>query len=60
MNTLDSEVILEQETSDRILELRKQILDENYIDNAIQRIALILSRQLVEKPKNLKEIVNGS
>jgi hypothetical protein len=60
MNTLDSEVILEQETSDRILELRKKILDENYIDNAIQRIALILSRQLVEKPKNLKEIVNGS
>ena len=60
MNTLYSEVILEQETSDRILELRKQILDENYIDNAIQRIALILSRQLVEKPKNLKEIVNGS
>jgi len=60
MNTLDTEVILEQETSDRILELRKKILDENYIDNAIQRIALILSRQLVEKPKNLKEVVNGS
>ena len=60
MNTLDTEVILEQETSDRILELRKKILDENYIDNAIQRIALILSRQLVEKPKNLNEVVNGS
>ena len=60
MNTLDTEVILEQETSDRILELRKKILDENYIDNAIQRIALILSRQSVEKPKNLKEVVNGS
>ena len=60
MNTLDTEVILEQETSDRILELRKKILDENYIDNAIQRIALIWSRQLVEKPKNLKEVVNGS
>ena len=60
MSPLDSEVKLEKETSARILELREKILDENYIENAIQRIALILSRKLAEKPKNLKEVVNGS
>ena len=60
MSQLDSEFVSEQEVSARILELREKILDENYIKNAIQRIALILSRQLVEKPKNLKEVVNGS
>ena len=60
MNPLDCEIISEQETSARILELRKKIYDENYLNSAIQRIALILSRQLVEKPKNLKEAVNGS
>ena len=51
MSPLDSEVKLEKETSARILELREKILDENYIENAIQRIALILSRKLAEKPK---------
>ena len=60
MSPLDSEVKLEKETSARILELREKILDENYIENAVQRIALILSRKLAEKPKNLKEVVNGS
>ena len=60
MNPLDCDIISEQETSARILELRKKIYDENYLNSAIQRIALILSRQLVEKPKNLKESVNGS
>ena len=60
MNPLESDVVLEQDVSARILELREKILDENYINNAIQRIALILSRQLEEKPKNLKEVVNGS
>jgi hypothetical protein len=60
MNPLDCDIISEQETSARILELRKKIYDENYLNSAIQRIALILSRQLVEKPKNLKEAVNGS
>ena len=60
MNPLDCEIISEQETSARILELREKIYDENYLNSAIQRIALILSRQLVEKPKNLKEAVNGS
>ena len=60
MNPLECDIISEQETSARILELRKKIYDENYLNSAIQRIALILSRQLVEKPKNLKEAVNGS
>ena len=60
MSPLDSEVKLEKETSARIVEMREKILDENYIENAIQRIALILSRKLAEKPKNLKEVVNGS
>ena len=60
MSPLDCDEILEEETSARIMELREKIMDENYINSAIQRIALILSRQLVEKPKNLKEVVNGS
>ena len=46
MNPLDCEIISEQETSARILELREKILDENYINGAIQRIALILSQSL--------------
>ena len=34
--------------SPRILELQKKIQDENYINSAIDRIALVLSRQIVE------------
>lgn len=36
------------EFSPRILELRKKIHDSEYIDYAVQRIAQVLSRELVE------------
>lgn len=49
-----------EELSPKVLELRLKIHDENYINNAIQRIAVVLSRRIVEKPQNLKEVVNGS
>ncbi|MBQ5490977.1 MAG: hypothetical protein IIT68_02860 [Treponema sp.] len=32
----------------RIKDLQKKIQDESYLDNAIDRIAVIISRQLVE------------
>lgn len=50
----------EEELSPKVRELRLEIHDENYINNAIQRIAVVLSRRIVEKPQNLKEVVNGS
>ncbi|MBQ0166201.1 MAG: hypothetical protein KBT02_03720 [Treponema sp.] len=50
----------EEELSPKVRELRLKIHDENYINNAIQRIAVVLSRRIVEKPQNLKEVVNGS
>jgi len=37
-----------QEVSDRVMELRIKIQDKNYIESAVQRIALVLSRNLVE------------
>lgn len=37
-----------QTLSPKILELQKKIQDESYINSAIDRIALILSRQIVE------------
>ncbi|WP_318712854.1 hypothetical protein [Treponema sp.] len=46
---------VKQTLSPKILELQKKIQDENYINSAIDRIALILSRQIVENhiDKNL-------
>ena len=35
--------------SPRILELQKKIQDENYINSAIDRIASIISRHIVEE-----------
>jgi len=37
--------------SDKILLIRIKIQDSSYVDNAVQRIALVLSRRIVEKPK---------
>ncbi|WP_296019678.1 MULTISPECIES: hypothetical protein [unclassified Treponema] len=34
--------------SDRVLELRRKIHDSEYVDFAVQRIAQVLSRKLVE------------
>ena len=38
----------EQKLSPRILELRKKIYDQEYLDNAIQRIAQVISGKLIE------------
>jgi len=47
-------IVLEKEKkevlSPRVLELRAKIQDEEYIDNAIQRIAQVISRKLIEDP----------
>ena len=47
-------LVLEKKGEDklpaRVLELRKKIHDEEYIDNAIQRIAQVISRKLIEDP----------
>lgn len=51
-------VILEKDEvaglSPRILELRKKIHSQEYIDNAIQRIAQVISNHLIENPAELK------
>ncbi len=36
--------------SARLMELRVKIHDEDYVNNAIQRIAQVISRKLVEDP----------
>ncbi|MCK9169408.1 MAG: hypothetical protein M0P01_03265 [Treponema sp.] len=40
----------EKRFSARLLELRAKIQDEEYIDNAIQRIAQVISKKLMEDP----------
>ena len=44
----------EKTLSPRLLELRKKIYTQEYLDNAIQRIAMVISRKLVENPEELK------
>lgn len=39
--------------SARLMELRVKIHDEDYVNNAIQRIAQVISRKLVEDPEEL-------
>ena len=34
--------------AERILELQKKIRDSAYLDNAVQRMAFLMSKQLVE------------
>lgn len=60
MSSISNDKTSDQCVSTRILELRRKIQDESYIDNAVQRIALVLSRRIVEKPKSFKEVVNGT
>lgn len=60
MSSISNDKTSDQCVSARILELRRKIQDEAYIDNAVQRIALVLSRRIVEKPKSFKEVVNGT
>lgn len=40
--------------SPKVVELRSKIHDETYINNAIQRIAQVISKKLVENPEELK------
>ncbi|MBO4859104.1 MAG: hypothetical protein J5527_11385 [Treponema sp.] len=44
----------ERKLSPRILELREKIHNEEYLNNAIQRIAQVISKKLVENPEELK------
>lgn len=52
--TLVLEKTEEVNLSPRILELRKKIQSEEYLDNAIQRIAQVISKKLMENPDELK------
>ena len=38
----------------RLLELRKKIQNQEYLDNAIQRIAQVISNHLIDDPDELK------
>ena len=40
--------------SPRILQLRRKIQSQDYLDNAIQRIAQVISNHLIEDPEELK------
>ena len=52
------DVIFEEEPveilSPKVIELRSKIHDEDYMNNAIQRIAQVISKKLVENPEELK------
>lgn len=52
--TLVLETTDESNLSPRILELRKKIHSEEYLENAIQRIAQVISSKLVENSEELK------
>ncbi|MCR4949140.1 MAG: hypothetical protein K6A15_08305 [Treponema sp.] len=52
--TLVLERTEELNLSPRILELRKKIQNQDYLDNAIQRIAQVISNHLIEDPEELK------
>lgn len=52
--TLVLEKTEEMTLSPRILELRKKIQSQEYLDNAIQRIAQVISGKLVENPDELR------
>ena len=53
-NTMVLEKTDESRLSPRLLELRKKIYTQEYLDNAIQRIAMVISRKLVENPEELR------
>ena len=48
MNAVNVNRSKKQEVSPYILEMREKIHDEKYLDGAIHRIAMILSRKLIE------------
>ena len=43
----------EQKLSPRILKIKKKIYDQEYLDNAIQRIAQVISGKLIETSDEL-------
>ncbi len=43
----NNDVVQKNVVSPRIMELQKKIQDENYINSAIDRIALVMSNQIV-------------
>jgi len=43
----------EQKLSPRILELRKKIHDAEYLNDAVQRIAFVISQKLIDNPDEL-------
>ena len=47
-----------EHVSAKILDMRRKISDSSYVENAVQRIASVLSRKLVEQPCRCKEIVH--
>lgn len=57
-STMTTTMVLERTDdsglSPRILELREKIHNEEYLNNAIQRIAQVISKKLVENPEELK------
>ena len=52
--TLVLEKTDDQELSPRILELRRKIQNQDYLDNAILRIAQVISNHLIEDSDELK------
>lgn len=42
------------ELSPRLMELREKIHNEEYLNNAIQQIAQVISKKLVEDPEELQ------
>ena len=52
--TLVLEGTEDTQLSSRILELRRKIQNQDYLDNAIQRIAQVISNHLIEDPEELK------
>lgn len=53
-STLVLEKTQDVKLSPRILELREKIQSKEYLDNAIQRIAIVISNHLIEDPEELK------
>lgn len=45
--------------ADKIAEIRRKIKDSSYVNNAVQRIAMVLSREIAGRPCRFKEITYG-
>ena len=48
MTSSSKSIVLNGTFSPRVMELRKKIHDAEYVDYAVQRIAQVLSRKIVE------------